>query len=120
MDMVAIQTTGTCPRFVSLLYLMTMVLPARTVSQPSEAPYGILDMPVAVHSSPDLSSSECPHLCSGHGVCEHGVCKCAPGFTYYDCSLRVCPSDCSNNGFCYNATCHCHPGWRGADCAVRC
>ena len=28
-----------------------------------------------VHSSPDLSSSECPHSCSEHGVCEHGVCK---------------------------------------------
>ena len=86
----------------------------------------------------------CPSRCSGNGECFAGKCKCFPGYTYYDCSLRewprppplrsltlahehrwiprcagVCPSDCSNNGFCYNATCHCNPGWKGGDCSVQ-
>merc|ERR1719331_3062598 len=61
----------------------------------------------------------CPNRCSGNGECFNGQCKCFPGYTYFDCSLRVCPSDCSNNGFCYNATCHCNPGWKGGDCSIQ-
>lgn len=37
-------------------------------------------------SGPDCG---CPHSCSGHGTCSNGVCQCFPGFTYYDCSLRM-------------------------------
>merc|ERR1712023_20437 len=59
---------------------------------------------------------ECPHDCWGNGACVNGVCKCSPGWTYYDCSLRICPSTCSNHGFCFNGTCHCHTGWAGVDC----
>ena len=94
-------------------------------------------------------AAACPNKCSGNGECFSGTCKCFPGYTYYDCSLRacrasaparthertrtahtprrlaaphlagVCPSDCSNNGFCYNATCHCNPGWKGGDCSIQ-
>ena len=31
----------------------------------------------------------CPSRCSGNGECFAGKCKCFPGYTYYDCSLRV-------------------------------
>ena len=33
----------------------------------------------------------CPNYCSGNGECMNGVCKCYPGYTYYDCSLRAPP-----------------------------
>ena len=117
--LMAVPTTRQ-PR-LAVLAFAALVLPAHSVMQPSDGPFGVLDVSAAaaVGAQSSKGSDECPHGCSGHGSCEGGVCKCAPGFTYYDCSLRVCPSDCSNNGFCYNATCHCHPGWRGADCSVR-
>ena len=31
----------------------------------------------------------CPSRCSGNGECFAGKCKCFPGYTYYDCSLRA-------------------------------
>ena len=37
------------------------------------------------------ADSTCPNKCSGNGECMHGVCKCFPGYTYYDCSLRTRP-----------------------------
>ena len=33
----------------------------------------------------------CPSMCSGNGECFAGKCKCFPGYTYYDCSLRASP-----------------------------
>ena len=33
----------------------------------------------------------CPNDCSGHGSCRDGQCDCAPGYTYFDCSLRASP-----------------------------
>ena len=33
----------------------------------------------------------CPSRCSGNGECFAGKCKCFPGYTYYDCSLRAWP-----------------------------
>jgi hypothetical protein len=46
---------------------------------------------------PTLSkvTSICPNSCSSNGVCTNislGTCGCFPGFTGFDCSLRVCPS----------------------------
>ena len=31
----------------------------------------------------------CSSGCSGNGECFAGKCKCFPGYTYYDCSLRA-------------------------------
>ena len=48
--------------------------------------------------APEASSSvecgeacSCPSRCSGNGECFAGKCKCFPGYTYYDCSLREWP-----------------------------
>jgi hypothetical protein len=45
-------------------------------------------MAVGILEPASSSDLDCPHHCSGHGVCEGGACKCFPGYTYYDCSLR--------------------------------
>merc|ERR1712045_107311 len=74
---------------------------------------------VAAQASTLKEDCDCPNGCSGNGACVGGVCKCAPGWTYYDCSLRVCPSTCSDHGFCFNGTCHCHPGYKGPACAIK-
>ena len=31
----------------------------------------------------------CPNKCTGNGDCVSGTCKCFPGYTFYDCSLRA-------------------------------
>ena len=38
----------------------------------------------------DGVAGACPNKCSGNGECFSGTCKCFPGYTYYDCSLRAC------------------------------
>jgi len=71
----------------------------------------------------------CPNNCGGRGVCVHGRCECAPGFTKSDCSEVVttvgdktgCPDDCSGHGICSaNAAglmeCVCATGWTGVNC----
>ena len=60
-----------------------------------------------------------PNL-AGHGTCHDGVCSCVPGYTFFDCSLRVCPADCSGKGACFDGTCRCEEGFCGADCALKC
>jgi len=86
--------------------------------------------------------------CSGNGVCQNPdkqktaaptpnglvappvplpiskpVCKCSPGYTGPDCSLR-CSSGCSGNGECSLvnnlARCMCQPGFVGFDCSLPC
>jgi len=34
----------------------------------------------------------CQNDCSGHGLCEGGLCKCQPEYYGFDCSLRVAPN----------------------------
>merc|ERR1711968_407834 len=68
---------------------------------------------------------QCPvtndKICSGHGACEQGYCKCVEGFTYMDCSVKVCKNGCNKRGTCKNGLCQCYPGYGGEDCSeVRC
>ncbi|CUG50904.1 membrane-associated protein, putative, partial [Bodo saltans] len=86
-------------------------------------------------------------VCSGHGTCVDGTCKCSQNYcdsacnvsfagcsgcvngTYgKDCSL-VCPGGidniCFGNGYCGdgpfgNGLCTCNDGWGGANCTITC
>jgi len=77
-------------------------------------------------------------VCSGRGTCDHefGECKCADGYTGYNCGRSVCPNDCSGHGKCsfakdissanyadYDAgmtrSCICDGYYSGADCSFR-
>mmetsp|Transcript_105805 Transcript_105805/g.329863 ORF Transcript_105805/g.329863 Transcript_105805/m.329863 type:complete len:352 (-) Transcript_105805:113-1168(-) len=61
--------------------------------------------------------------CNGHGVCESGACKCAPGWGLLVgktganiCQDRVCPLPCGDHGKCVAGACQCLPGWTGPSC----
>ena len=54
------------------------------------------------------ATSDCPHACSGHGVCVDGTCKCDPGFTYYT-ARSACAQASAQTTVSANATCHCYP-----------
>lgn len=59
----------------------------------SEAPAAAL-VPLGADGHSTVESGAdgtCPNKCSGNGECMNGVCKCYPGYTYYDCSLRAPP-----------------------------
>jgi syndecan 4 len=73
--------------------------------------------------------AECPNNCREQGICVHGRCECAPGFTGPDCGevhtspgeRTQCPDDCSGHGVCLPAgegtfACTCATGWTGVNC----
>lgn len=60
--------------------------------------------------------------CSGHGTCEHSVCRCDDGWTGKACEKSTCPGNCSyelQQGICQLTTqsCQCSPGFGGSDCS---
>lgn len=69
----------------------------------------------------------CLRMCSGHGTCKDGYCRCEPGYFGDDCSrnymekMQTCAdTTCQNNGTCvdtdYGFSCDCPPGYTGATC----
>ena len=72
---------------------VTMLLALPAVLGVSEAPAAAL-VPLASAGNSTVecgADCTCPNKCSGNGECMNGVCKCYPGYTYYDCSLRASP-----------------------------
>ena len=63
-----------------------------------------------------LSFTTCPGDCGGRGVCEGGVCTCAPGYGGDDCTPPppLPRGGCSNRGLCLDGGCECAAGWGGA------
>jgi hypothetical protein len=60
----------------------------------------------------------CPNGCTGHGLCNLGVCFCDPGFTGSDCSTAItCLNDCSGHGICRYGRCYCDPNYSRDDCS---
>eukprot|EP00301_Raphidiophrys_heterophryoidea_P017929 c2927_g1_i1.p1 GENE.c2927_g1_i1~~c2927_g1_i1.p1 ORF type:complete len:1281 (+),score=293.26 c2927_g1_i1:56-3898(+) len=75
----------------------------------------------------------CPNQCSGHGLCDNGICNCDSNHEGFDCSGEKYPaqaargcrlnSDCGTHGLCQvdtngTGSCACDEGWTGADCDV--
>ena len=58
--------------------------------------------------------------CYNNGTCiAPDKCKCAPGWSGYDCSIPVCDFPCLHHGNCtLPNTCTCERGWEGYDCAI--
>eukprot|EP00301_Raphidiophrys_heterophryoidea_P011585 c17725_g1_i1.p1 GENE.c17725_g1_i1~~c17725_g1_i1.p1 ORF type:complete len:763 (-),score=113.98 c17725_g1_i1:159-2447(-) len=63
----------------------------------------------------------CPKNCSGHGLCQSGICTCHEGFGGKACDepLFNCPRNCTGNGFCIHGKCKCLPGWGGQACNIQ-
>lgn len=69
----------------------------------------------------NFSVTECPHNCSGHGICNSLVhqCTCWDGYTGQACDVEICPQNCNGNGQCNSTTgCMCYTGYVGHSCDV--
>ncbi|MFA5039993.1 MAG: hypothetical protein WC732_10010 [Candidatus Omnitrophota bacterium] len=67
-------------------------------------------------------NTTCPCLCSSHGYCDDGNCRCETGFVGAGCNIS-CPSVegkvCNDKGMCDAAgACHCVSGYGGPDCGM--
>ena len=56
--------------------------------------------------------------CYNNGTCvAPNTCRCAPGWTGFDCSVPICAQECQHNGNCTLPNrCTCERGWTGAAC----
>jgi syndecan 4 len=63
--------------------------------------------------------AQCTDLCSGHGVIEHGQCRCQEGWHGIECQLMLnqCEiANCNNRGSCIAGKCVCQNGYQGKFC----
>lgn len=85
--------------------------------------------PVESLAAADLGPGGCPsatlRLCSGHGQCDMGHCRCDRGFAGPACEVRAylfaCPGNCSaasGGGKCIDGQCVCARGRSGDDCGA--
>jgi hypothetical protein len=66
--------------------------------------------------------AQCTDLCSGHGVIEHGQCRCQEGWHGTECQLMLnqCEiANCNNRGSCIAGKCVCQNGYQGKFCEQR-
>jgi len=75
-----------------------------------------------------IAAQDCPHDCSGHGVCVKDpaspfppYCACSKRWSGRDCSIGSCLHNCSFSGTCdtTTGTCNCNTGMTGADCSKK-
>lgn len=106
--------------------VVALAAPAAAHSRQPHSP--ILLTATAVEAM-DLGPGGCPsetlRVCSGHGKCDVGHCRCDRGFSGVACTVReyllACPHNCSApfRGQCIDRTCVCADGFSGDDCAKR-
>lgn len=63
--------------------------------------------------------AQCTDLCSGHGVVEHGQCRCQEGWHGAECQLmsHQCEvPNCNQRGSCVSGQCICQTGYQGKFC----
>lgn len=58
--------------------------------------------------------------CYNNGTCiAPNTCRCATGWSGYDCTVPVCEQTCHHHGNCtLPNTCTCEKGWEGYDCSI--
>lgn len=58
--------------------------------------------------------------CYNNGTCvAPNTCRCAPGWSGFDCSVPVCEQECLHNGNCTLPNiCTCERGWTGHSCEI--
>ena len=64
-------------------------------------------------------AAQCTDLCSGHGVIEHGQCRCQEGWHGVECQLMLnqCEvANCNSRGSCVAGECICQSGYQGKFC----
>lgn len=67
-----------------------------------------------------VGSRRCESDCSGHGLCENGLCLCEDGWTGTTCEALKCASVCGPHGVCTHKGCVCDAGWTGDNCSHEC
>eukprot|EP00041_Stephanoeca_diplocostata_P008339 m.123217 g.123217 ORF g.123217 m.123217 type:complete len:788 (+) comp17278_c2_seq17:41-2404(+) len=72
----------------------------------------------------NLTVTTCNSSCGVHGVCQlDNTCRCASGWSGWDCSIELCPNDCgisNGHGQCSSdgSFCVCDENRAGTDCSI--
>lgn len=94
------------------------------VSYRPQVQYSIAKTVLTGFWNASLAGGECvDHVvrgCFNNGTCvAPDTCRCAPGWTGFDCTAPICAQKCLHNGNCTLPNrCTCEIGWTGNDCSI--
>ena len=119
------------PPYRMIAFVVALFTPVRALGLPHAYSDALsASDPFGLSSSSDIGPSGCPsttlRACSGHGMCDAGLCSCDRGFSGGACDRReylfACPRNCSastGGGKCVDDRCVCSAGFSGDDCGDR-